>query len=122
MMFRTATSKRSLRRQYSSPTTTMQNNFAVLLPLLMLLLRDVDAFTAPTMAGTRTLSRPATSPVLMAMPIEAWNRFLDEDEIQSSGGSTAVLDPPAALPEEEVTLPELGLDGVYHIQSEAQYR
>ena len=100
----------------------MQYNFAVLLPLLMLLLRDVDAFTAPTMAGTRTLSRPATSPVLMAMPIEAWNRFLDEDEIQSSGGSTAVLDPPAALPEEEVTLPELGLDGVYHIQSEAQYR
>ena len=114
-----------------APQKNVFQNYVAIFVTLVLLLRDVDSFAYSPIPSSGIISRSSTTlhrrktPVYMStMPIEAWNRFIEKKEkngVTYGATTQAVLAPPPPT-EELVTLPELGPDGVYHIENEAQYR
>ena len=112
-MTRTTVALNHVRRK-SSQTNLFLYYVAIVLTL-SLSIRGAHTFTATT--GRPRTSHRRTSEVFMTLPIEAWNRFLDEDDNNSGTSTTQVLEAPP-----RITLPELGPDGVYHIENEAQFR
>ena len=101
-------------RRKSLQTNLFRYYVAIVLTL-SLSIWEAHSFTARTVSS-RTSHRRTTA-AFMTLPIEAWNRFLDEDDNNSGASATQVLEPPP-----QTTLPELGADGVYHIENEDQFR